>query len=349
MRHHASFIIASVLIFVPGCERTRLAHLAGGTGGASALGGATFAGGIAATGGDLAAAGGSTSAAGGVVGSGGVQAAGGVIGTGGSTSDLDSCSSDADCLSSCIWVTAPTNSSQCTANYCCGMTRISQRRCNANQAAWASYCPNQSPTSFPCPCVAMCDHEIFGCVGGRCTTSCPPVADAAPDFAFDGAVVPDANVRDASVPDRAFHDELPSGCTQLPIEWAEEPSPAVCRPISNTACYPEIDTGVIVARYNSCLVSWGSSPIQCSGWTTLGDGQEFVVLTVDDCSYDVTIESLEACADSIQIEYRVQGTCSSCDGNRSNFRVLVLPRDARPVVAVSRGIVMPPCPPPPPP
>ena len=75
----------------------------------------------------------------------------------------------------------------------------------------------------------------------------------------------------------------------------------------------------------------------------MGDGQEFVVLTVDDCSNDVIIERVEACAESIQIEYRVLGTCWSCDGKRSNFRVLVLPRDARPVVATSRGIVIPPC------
>lgn len=342
MRRHASFLVASVVVILPGCGRTRPALLAGGTGGTSALGGVTSTGGIAATGGGVAATGGSTSASGGVVGSGGVQAAGGSVGTGGSTSttttDLDTCSSDADCLSACIWVTAPTSSSQCTANYCCGMTRISRKRCDANQAAWASYCPNQSPTSFPCPCVALCDHEIFGCVGGRCTTSCPPTADAAPDVAF-GAAIPDAGRRDA----------VHTDCTPLPVEWAKEPSPDGCPPISNTACYPEIDTGVAVARSNACLVSWGVPPAKCAGWPRLSDGQEFVVLTVDDCSYNVTIESLESCVDSIQIDYRVQGTCTSCDGKRSNFRVLVLPRDSRPVVAVSQGIVMPPCPPPPPP
>ena len=331
MRHRASFLMACVLMFAPGCERTRLAHLAGGTGGWAALGGVTSTG--------VAAPGGSTSTSGGVVSGGGVQAAGGVIGTGGSTSDLDSCSSDAECLSSCIWVTAPTNSSQCSADYCCGMTRISQKRCDANQAAWASYCPNQSPTSFPCPCLQMCQNETFRCTGGRCATSCPTTIDASPDAAVDVATLPDAYIPDA----------VPVDCTSLPVEWAKEPSPDACRPISNTACYPEIDTGVVVSRYNSCLVSWGAPPFQCTAWPTLGDGQELVVLTVDDCSYDVTIESLEACADSIQIEYRVQGTCSSCDGKRSNLRVLVMPRDARPVVAVSQGIVMPPCPPPPPP
>ena len=334
MRHRASFLMACVLMFAPGCERTRLAHLAGGTGGWAALGGVTSTG--------VAAPGGSTSTSGGVVSGGGVQAAGGVIGTGGSISDLDSCSSDADCLSSCIWVTAPTNSSQCTATYCCGMTRLSQKRCNANQAAWASYCTGQSPTSFPCPCVAMCDHEIFGCVAGRCTTSCPPTADAAPDVASGDATGPDADLHDGAGPDASFDDVVLSGCTPLAVEWLKEQVPSVCRPISNAACYPEIDTGVIVARYNSCLVSWGSSPFQCAGWPTLGDSQEFVVLTVDDCSYNVNIESLKSCTDSIQIEYRVQATCSACDGKRSNFRVLVLPRDSRPVVAVSLGIVIPP-------
>jgi hypothetical protein len=120
----------------------------------------------------------------GVSGDGGSRAAGGVIGTGGSpstsggstaTTDLDSCSSNADCLSSCIWITAPTTSNECTANYCCGMTWLSQKRCDANRAAWATYCPNQAPTSFPCPCVQLCQNETFSCIGGQCSTSCTPV------------------------------------------------------------------------------------------------------------------------------------------------------------------------------
>jgi hypothetical protein len=152
---------------------------------------------------------------------------------------------------------------------------------------------------------------------------------------------------DGSVPDADLHDVVLAGCTPLPVEWLEEPTPYACHPISNSACYPAIDVGAMVARYNACLVSWGATPLQCAGWSSLADGQEFVVLTVEDCGYDVTIESLEACADSIQVKYLLQGTCSSCDGKRSNFRVLVLPRDARPVVAVSQGTVMPPCPPPP--
>ena len=124
---------------------------------------------------------------GGAAGSGGALVAGGATSTGGSisvadgaasTTDLDSCSSDADCLSSCIWVTAPTDSSQCTAFYCCGMTWLSKKRCDANRAAWASYCPNKSPLRGDCPCVQLCLGEMFSCVAGQCADSCPPLVDA---------------------------------------------------------------------------------------------------------------------------------------------------------------------------
>lgn len=121
-----------------------------------------------------------------LAGSGGTLATGGVTGTGGSTAasdgsattDLDSCSSDADCLSSCIWVTAPIDSSQCTAFYCCGMTWLSKKRCEANQAAWAFHCPNQSPQLMVCPCVELCLGDVFSCVAGQCTDWCPPRVDA---------------------------------------------------------------------------------------------------------------------------------------------------------------------------
>jgi hypothetical protein len=349
MRRHASFLIASVLIFFPGCERTRLALLPGGAGGASALGGVTGTGGVAATGGGAVAVGGSRARAGGVLGSGGVQAAGGVIGTGGSisasggsvsTTDLDACLTDADCTP-CLWAPAPTDPSQCPGYFnCCGGFSATKKRCESNRAAWNASCPGQSPQDRACPCILLCEGDMaISCAAGRCIFTCPSTVDASPDAAFHDASVPDADLPDAANAD----------CTPLPVEWAKEPSPDACRPISNTACIPEIDVGATVARENACLVSWGVPPSKCAGWPRLSDGQEFVVLTVDDCSYNVTIESLEACADSIQIEYRVQGTCTSCEGQRSNFRVLVLPRDSRPVVAVSQGIVMPPCPPPPPP
>jgi hypothetical protein len=131
--------------------------------------------------------GGATSS-GGAAGSGGTQAGGGVTGTGGSTSasdgsvsttDLDTCASDADCTS-CNWGKAPTDSSQCTGTYCCGGPISSKKRCEASQAAWALYCPNQLPKPIVCPCVDLgCTGEFIGCVGGRCGLWCPPAVDAA--------------------------------------------------------------------------------------------------------------------------------------------------------------------------
>jgi hypothetical protein len=155
------------------CSRTPMG-LHSPDGGASGTGGSVA---MTASGGS----GGGIPATGGAVGTGGTTAP--TSGSGGSTSttDLETCSSDADCLSSCIWVTAPTNSSQCSAFYCCGMTRLSKRRCEQNQAAWASFCPGQSPVSQPCPCIEMCPDEVYGCFGGRCTTACKPTNDAAPN------------------------------------------------------------------------------------------------------------------------------------------------------------------------
>jgi len=135
---------------------------------------------VMAGGADAAAAapGGATSA-GGAAGSGGTQAAGGATGTGGSTSisdgsttDLDTCSSDADCMS-CNWGEAPTDSSHCTGTYCCGGPISSKKRCEASQAAWALYCPNQLPKPIVCPCVDLgCADEFIGCVNGRCGLWC---------------------------------------------------------------------------------------------------------------------------------------------------------------------------------
>ena len=143
-------------------------------------------GGVPATGGDSAAGGavgtgGSTSASGGVVGVGGTQATGGQIGAGGAvsgagSSSLDACSSDADCTT-CIWVTTPTSSSQCSDGYCCGGMISSKGRCESNQAAWAAYCPNRSPTIGDCPCVVQCPGRV-ACVGGQCLFSCSPVGGA---------------------------------------------------------------------------------------------------------------------------------------------------------------------------
>jgi hypothetical protein len=193
--------LAFLIVLVLACSRTPLGLDApdGGAPGPRGAGGNMVvpspSGGASGNGGAGGGMGGARS------GSGGFPATGGVTGSVGSTTapdgsvfttDLDSCSSDADCLTSCIWVTAPTSSSQCTANYCCGMTWLSRKRCDENQARWAYYCPNQAPTSFPCPCVVLCQNETFRCIGGRCTSSCPPGNDAAPDVAFvsDGALGP---------------------------------------------------------------------------------------------------------------------------------------------------------------
>ncbi len=187
--------LAVLVSAVLACSSPMKSHVPDGgssDGGATGSGGALAGGGATSTGGASSAAGGSV-ASGGTVGTGGSVASGGAVGTGGSvspadgsasTADLDACTSDADCLSSCIWVTAPTSPSECKASYCCGMPQMSKRRCDVNQAAWASYCPNQSPTSGVCPCVVLCPNAIFGCFGGRCTTACPESSDAGADVAI---------------------------------------------------------------------------------------------------------------------------------------------------------------------
>ena len=105
---------------------------------------------------------------------GATSASGGVLGSGGSVSaELDACTSDDDC-SQCNWGTAPANASQCTGTYCCGGVITAKKRCEANQAAWASNCPGQSPQAISCPCVLLCLGQVVACVGNRCSLSCPP-------------------------------------------------------------------------------------------------------------------------------------------------------------------------------
>ena len=86
-----------------------------------------------------------------------------------SVNGLDTCASDADCLT-CAWSTAPTDSTQCDSGwYCCYGVPLTQARCNSNQAAWASNCPNTN-THLACPCA----YEVctVACVNGQCTGSC---------------------------------------------------------------------------------------------------------------------------------------------------------------------------------
>ena len=149
-----------------------------------------------------------------------------------------------------------------------------------------------------------------------------------------------------SAPDVIRPDEATAGCTSLPVTWLDEPSAIVCPPSAATSACAANDVGAVVARSSECLSSWGLIPFQCIMWPSLDDAQEFVVLKVEDCNGTIQVMSLLACADHIQIEYYELGTCSSCNGQRSYLRVLVLPRDARPVIAVSLGGIFPPCLPP---
>ena len=137
-----------------------------------------------------------------------------------------------------------------------------------------------------------------------------------------------------------------AGCTSLPVTWLDEPSPIVCPPDATTSACAGNDVGAVVARSFECISSWGAIPYQCKMWPSLDDSQEFVVLKVDYCAYGIDVQSLQACADHIQIEYYQRDMCSSCDGKRSSLRVLILPRDPRPVIAVSLGTIVPPCLPP---
>ena len=195
--------IALLITFVLACSRTPLGLHApdGGSPGVAGSGGSVVvtpaSGGSSGTGGAV----GGSGTFGGAGGVGGAPATGGMISNGGAisasggsvfTGDLDSCSSDADCTTSCTWTTAPTDSSQCSAYYCCGSNWMSKRRCEANQAAWAIYCPNQSSTFIECPCAVMCDAGAqtftFGCVGGKCEVVCsPPLGGAGGSTVFPPA------------------------------------------------------------------------------------------------------------------------------------------------------------------
>jgi hypothetical protein len=179
------------------------------------------------------------------------------------------------------------------------------------------------------------------------TPDAVPQDERRPDALLPDVALPDAALRDAAMPDAALRDRADIGCTTLPVAWLDEPSTIVCPPTSSPAqCSGDIDKGAVVARSFECVYAWGLVEFSCAMWPRLDDTQEFVVLEVDDCSYGMTIQRLEACADSIQIEYLQGGTCWSCDGKRSSLRVLFLPRDPRPVVAISQGTIFPPCLPP---
>jgi len=158
MRCLGLFLTAAVLVCVTGCGRTNLNALISGEGGAVSLAGVTVdsdtppTGGVASTGGSISAFDASTRA-------------------------LDTCAIAADCTM-CIWETAPTNSAQCTGSYYCAGIPLTKSKCETNQAAWNSYCPNQAPEHARRPCMGCpCDGGIclpLACVDGRCLVSrCP--------------------------------------------------------------------------------------------------------------------------------------------------------------------------------
>ena len=133
-----------------------------------------------------------------------------------------------------------------------------------------------------------------------------------------------------------------SSCTPLAATALPDPSVTACPATEATAACAASDVGAVVARSEECIGSWGAIPFQCSYWPIPPAGQEFVVLTVSDCSFGIYIESVLACADHIEIDYIESGTCSACDGMHSTMRMFSLPLDVRPVIASGR-IEMPPC------
>jgi hypothetical protein len=151
MNRVGSFLLVAVLVCMTGCGRTRFNGSDTGAGGQAAPDGATNSGGTAATGGATS-TGGSSS-----------------VSDGSAPNELDTCSSDSDC-DFCKWETAPASSDQCTLSYCCGGMIATQKRCEANQADWNIYCPDQSPKDLLCPCAVFCP---IVCVGGGCDRRCP--------------------------------------------------------------------------------------------------------------------------------------------------------------------------------
>ena len=114
--HRLDFFLVCLIVFsAVCCGRTSLDTVVDGGRSPHSVGGAAEDGGGSAAKGTI--------SLGGAVASGGSLVAGGAGATGGSSStsdgsvstDLDTCASDADCITSCIWTTAPKNSGQCTS------------------------------------------------------------------------------------------------------------------------------------------------------------------------------------------------------------------------------------------
>ena len=113
-------------------------------------------------------------ASGGTTATGGTSATGwaytgGTSSLGGSTSTGDSraCTSDSDCTQ-CLYITAPSNSNQCTdALGCCGGQVMNATTCAGNQAAWEANCSGYGYTIQGCPCIS-CGTCTLSCRNGEC-------------------------------------------------------------------------------------------------------------------------------------------------------------------------------------
>jgi hypothetical protein len=171
----------------------------------------------------------------------------------------------------------------------------------------------------------------------------PPADDAAAD-ALPATGQIDATDRMPAADSFPAADDS-STCTPLQATALADPDYGACPATADTAACVASDIGAGVARSADCIASWGAIPFQCSNWPVLPAGQEFVVLTVSDCSFTIFIESAVACADHIEISYIEEGHCTSCDSMHSTMRAFSLPLDSRPVIASGRSI-MPPCIPP---
>ena len=138
MRRLASFLVASILVAVPSCDRTGLLTLATGAGGTMAMGGA-------------AGTGRATSASGGITGNGGTRATGGVTGPDG-TADSGAGPDS-------------TSATRVPTNHRPTMTSCPQERGPATSGFGTCNCPK-------CPCLQ--DSACTSGMNGRCTSG--PVA-----------------------------------------------------------------------------------------------------------------------------------------------------------------------------
>ena len=168
----------------------------------------------------------------------------------------------------CIWETAPEDSSQCTGSYCCGGMVSTRSRCELNQAAWNSYCPNQMPADRACPCAAeVCQGQAaatptLSCVGGECGLRCPPSGG---DGGPDASVAEDA--QDEGTPAPLFHRPTGTTCPAARAPGANicncAGAPGVCAPCAPPGGCAE-DSDCTAGINGRCLDEGPLPNMQCS-------------------------------------------------------------------------------------